>query len=286
MENGAAVEPEPDPFHMFVRERLRDSSQGKSAPDVSADGRYHDITLDSPQTQNASRNVQSKDACHGKAGGISQTPVDVSVNPFESHSKANPSYSAPTKKTDLFQTAPDNDTELFPEQEKDLFGGSSLKGHLDVLSPSSTNTFDPFPSPIARDLFQDFSSVNDPFCESGSTPDPLQNVSNGALDIFQRLPSDDSGGVLQTTSNATRAAPSPRSRSDKKWDPLSSHELLKASESPSAVKRKSDGPVGITLSTPQGTKHNILQPTPFSQARSLSASPGDSPSDTGHVSAA
>ncbi|XP_069564034.1 uncharacterized protein [Brachyistius frenatus] len=207
----------------------------------------------------------------------------------------NPFYTTAGKEADLFQ-APKSG-ELFHVEEnkqdsstkgKDLFGMSFMED-LDTFPSSSTNTIDPFPSPITRTLFQDVSSLEDPF---GPTPpkqhDPFQDVWSGTPDIFRPLPSQgNSRDVSETTpgDRTSKITYSTASLNDPS-ETLSSPDLFKKtlSRPPPAVPPKPfNRPHEIVLTTPRETKHDILQPTPFSRARNLSMSPGQSPSEMTHV---
>ncbi|XP_070785888.1 uncharacterized protein [Enoplosus armatus] len=224
-----------------------------------------------------------------KEDDLFRSPQPMMANPFNTSS---------TNEADLFQPVPTKSGELFtsnnqdPSTKEDPFG-MSFKERLDIFSSSSTNTVDPFPSPIARDLFQSVSSLDDPF---GTTPskqhNPFQDVSNGTpFGIFQSLPSKTNSNIFEITScnaasKATYSTPSLSSPSEMKVDMLSSPDLFKAppSESHPVVQPKtSDRPHDIVLTTPQGTKHDILQPSPFSRARNLSLSPRQSPAEMTHV---
>ncbi|XP_042257438.1 uncharacterized protein si:cabz01007807.1 isoform X4 [Thunnus maccoyii] len=328
MENGAKCsEPEKDLFQTLNHNPMQDLFQtSMSAQNASANGHYHDVTLNSPetnppQTQNLSKNVQSKDsdlfkgevenlfhavkgesshhAAHAKEVNLFDKSPSIFVDPFKSPSNkeddlfqspqcaaVNPFYSATTKETLLCQAVPTESGLVRPK--------SFSMNDRDVFSPSSTNTFDPFPSPITRDLFQDVSNLDDPF---GTTPskqyDPFKDDFNGTPDIFQPLPSNtvnnsDISKITpsNTASKATYSTPSLSSLSEINLDKLSSPDLFKAtpSEPLSAIQTKSSNmPHEIVLMTPQGTKHDILQPTPFSQARNLSVSPSQSPAEMTHM---
>ncbi|XP_023271108.1 uncharacterized protein LOC111661687 isoform X2 [Seriola lalandi dorsalis] len=212
-----------------------------------------------------------------------------------------PFYTSSTNEANLFQAVPPKSGDLFhvkkikqdpSTKENDLFGMSSQESR-DIFSSSSTSSVDPFPSPITRDLFQDISSLEDPF---GTTPsklyDPFQDVSNGTPDIFQPLLSKTNSRDIfemtpsNTASKPTYSMPSLNGSPELKMDLLSSRDLPEAKplESLPAVKPKSfNRPHDIVLTTPQGTKHDILQPTPFSQAVNLSVSPSHSPAEMTHV---
>ncbi|XP_054457233.1 uncharacterized protein si:cabz01007807.1 isoform X2 [Anoplopoma fimbria] len=234
----------------------------------------------------------------------------IFVDPFKSPSNkedelfpspqpetANPFYTASPKEADLSPAVPSGEisqqmeNKRDPFMREDLFGMSSFK---DVFSSSSTNAVDPFPSPITRDLFQDVSSLDDPF---GTTPsgqcDPFQDVSLGTPDIFKPLSSNtnsrDVFGMTSTNTapKATYSTPSINNTSDMKPDMLSPLDLFKAKTSesdPVTQPESSDRVHDIFLTTPHGTKHDILQPSPFSRARNLSMVHSKSPSEMTHVS--
>ncbi|XP_032400582.1 uncharacterized protein si:cabz01007807.1 isoform X1 [Etheostoma spectabile] len=227
-------------------------------------------------------------------------PSNMEDNLFQSPRPmmANPFYAATTKEVDLFQTVQTESGELFnirgnkqdPSTKKDVFGMSLWKENLDIFSCSSTNSVDPFPSPIARDLFQDLSSLDDPFSTTPSRQsDP---VLSGTPDLFLPFPSDTNGrdifGITysNTAFKASDCTPSLNSPSKIKLDTFSSPDPFKAtpSESHAAVHAKSfDRPNDIFLTTPEGTKSDILQQSPFSRARNMAMSSRQSPADMTHV---
>ncbi|XP_070849303.1 uncharacterized protein [Chaetodon trifascialis] len=294
------------------------------AQNTSANGHFRDGTLKSSDLlkpvptprHNFSKSLQSNSSDLFKDGGVSNLPdihqaehtkevnlfdqsPSVSVDPFTFPSNKeddlfqspqpklpNPFDTPATDEADLFKAGPTKSGDLFhirenkhdPSVSEDLFG-MSCKKDLDVFSPSSTSTVDPFPSPITRDLFQDLSSLDNPFRATPSKQyNPFQDVSNGTPDIFQPLPSKTNGGdIFEIT---------PSSGSEK-LDMVSSSDLFKAAppESlPTIQTRSSDKPHDIFLTTPQGTKHDILQPTPFTRARNLCVSSSQSPAGMTHAS--
>ncbi|KAM7377105.1 hypothetical protein PAMA_013741 [Pampus argenteus] len=290
VENGAKCsEPEKDLFKTLNNNHMQDLFQTSVlAQKASANGHhYHDITLNSPgvfettQTQNlsngsdlfkgevddifqAAKEDGSHHAAHAKEVNLFDKSPSIFVDPFKSPlnkeddlfqppqlTVGNPFYSAMSKETAFFQDVP---TESGPVRPK-----SSSMIDRDEFSLSSTSTFDPFPSPITRDLFQDSFSpmtLDDPF---GTTKqfDPFQDISDGTTNTFKPLP------------------PNTVNNSDVFKTP---------SESLSDIQTKSSNrPCEIALTTPQGTKHDILQATPFSQARNLSVSPSQSPAEMTHV---
>ncbi|XP_039996541.1 uncharacterized protein si:cabz01007807.1 isoform X2 [Xiphias gladius] len=257
------------------------------------------------------RAAKGEDLIHtarAKEANLIDKSPSIFVDPFKSPSNkedvlfqssqptvVNPFYSASTTEADLFQAVPTKRWELLDvkknKQDPSTKGyghfGTSSKENMDIFSSSSTNTVDPFPSPIARDLFQDISSLEDPF---GTTPskqhDPFQDFLNGTPDIFQPLPSKtNSRDIFETTfsntaSKAMYPTPSLNSPSESKLDMLSSPDLFRATPSESLP---SNRPQDIVLTTSKGTKHDILQPTPFSQASYLSVSPSQSSAEMTHV---
>ncbi|XP_042367815.1 uncharacterized protein si:cabz01007807.1 isoform X2 [Plectropomus leopardus] len=318
-ENGAELsEPPKDLFQTLTPNPMQGGLQTPSlAQDASASGHFVDITLNSPDlftTQNLSKTpdlfkdegVNPFRAAKGEdlfraarqANQLDESPsgfVDPFVSPLSKDDPfkspkpmmANSVDNATTK--DLFQALPTKNEELLHKENKndpfkeDPFGTSFSKQNLDEFSSSST--FDPFPSPLARNLFQDVSSLDDPF---GNTPsrqyNPFHDVSPETPDIFQPLPSKSNGmdifGITpnNTASKATYSTPLLNSPPEVKVDTLSLPDLFKAtpSESHPAIPPKlPDKPSDIFLTTPQETKH-ILEPTPFTRARNLSMLPSHS----------
>lgn len=279
---------------------------------------------DPAQLQNLSKTFRSKNndlfqipkeeelfhAGHAKEVNLFDESSSMYVNPFRSLSNKdddvfqspqptveNPFYTA-SSSDDLFQAAPTKSGELFPFQENNQDLSSKETDHvamfskedLDIFSSSSTNTVDPFPSPFRGDLFQDVSSLDDPF---GATPsklyDPFQDVSNGTSDIFQPLPSVTNINNIfakNTASKATYSTLSLSRPSEMKLDGQVSPDALKATtwESRTATQTESfNGLSDIVLTTPEGTAYDILQPTPFVRARNLAMSTKHSPAETFHV---
>ncbi|XP_072232300.1 uncharacterized protein [Leuresthes tenuis] len=285
------------------------------------------FSTDQTQTQNLSEPWQGKssdvlkveeDLFHtARGGGSVHTDWAKEVNPFDkSSSNFVDPFKSPLDQDDLFQTpqtvaadlfytptttelqnGPAKGDRLFPVREskqdtaakdKDLFGMSSMDS-LDIFSSSSTNTVDLFQSPLPRNLFQDVSSLDDPFSPTPSKPHDhlFRDVPDGTPDLFQPRPSEtkqsrDTFEVIPF--KTTFFPPSVDSPSQMKLDVPTSTDPLKKSKSPPAIPPKpSHRPQGIVLTTPQGSKHDILQPTPFIQASGLSASPSQSPADMDHV---
>lgn len=114
------------------------------------------------------------------------------------------------------------------------------------LSGSDLDVFSPssnFSSSIVKELFGD----------GGSTSDLFHPEAPDGRDVFGSLP----------RSGLTKSTPD-----------LSEQTFQSA---------YSDGPRDVVLTTPQGSKHGILRPTPFSQAQKLSASSDSSPTESNHV---
>ncbi|XP_062239430.1 uncharacterized protein si:cabz01007807.1 isoform X2 [Platichthys flesus] len=283
-------EPQNDLFPTFAPSRV-DNLPLTLTRKESTDGHHHDETFNSPdlfnvnlQTQNVSRASEgggclqaAEGAARAEEKNLFEKPPQIYVPDLLKSSQpraGNPFYTGSTDGADLF---PSQSGELLHTSHKpdpstkhfDLFN-SSNKENRDVFS--STNTFDPFSSPVERNLFQDVFSLDDPF---GTTPskqgDPFQEVSNGTPDLFSPLPSSSSTGFSPHPLSST---------SEMKPDMLSSPDLFRATPSdslPAIQPASSSRSHDIVLTTPQGTKHSILHPTPFSQARGLS--PGPDPAE-------
>lgn len=295
----------------------------RSAPSHNATvNGFHDVTLNSPnlfkatpaQAQNLSKSFPSRssDLFKGEEDDLFQAdkkedlfetawakkadpfdkPASTFVDPFTSPlnkeddlfqtQPPQPFYTAPTKETDLFQ-ADSTKKDKQDTKEKELVG-LSFKENLSAFSTSSTNSVDPFASPIAKDLFQDVSSLDDPF---GSTPftkyDPFQDVSSGTPDIFQRLPSQRRASKNIASDSSYSSVNSPSELKLDMPDASSSHVFKKSKAPPPVPPKPFQKPQEITLTTPRGTKHDILQPTPIIQSGDLSDSPGQSPSRMSNV---
>ncbi|XP_031706499.1 uncharacterized protein LOC116385310 isoform X2 [Anarrhichthys ocellatus] len=321
VENGAELPK--DPFETVTPNLMQDPFQTLAlAQNISTNGYFHDITLNSPdlfkpmpaQTQNPPKSSdpfmiydEGVDLQAAKGEDVLHAERTRGVNLFDKSpsilsNKENELFQPPQpettnafsadwpKEADLSRAVPSGEDEQNPFMKEDIFGMSSFK---DVFSSSSTNTVDPFPSPITRDLFQDVSSLDDPF---GTTPsrlyDPFQDVSPGTPDIFKPLPPEtDSRDIFGITSRNTApkaafSTPLMGSPSDMNPDVPSPLDLFKVNlESHPAIQAKpSDRPRDIVLTTPRGTEHDILQPSPFSRARNLSMLHSQSPAEMTHVS--
>ncbi|KAM9718094.1 uncharacterized protein ACNS7B_021525 isoform 1-T1 [Menidia menidia] len=253
------------------------AAEGKdSAPTVWANG---ESLFDEPTTNfiDPFKSPLDKD-------DLFQSPQTVATNPFY----------VPTREADLYLNSAVKGDELFspmgskgdaseeaPTADDDLFGMSS-KENLDPFSNSSTNTVNMIQSPLSRDLFQNVSTLEDPFSPTPTKPSGL--LQNGTADIFRRRPSyakqrGELSGV--TPSKALFSTPSSYSPSETKLDfPVSADALRQSKPPPPPVPPKpSLRPQEVVLTTPQGSKHSILQPTPFVQASSPPASPSQPQAD-------
>lgn len=237
---------------------------------TSTNGYFHDTPLNSPDLFGADPFKNEVDLFQAAKGGDLFSPAwdkevssahqssGVFVDPFKSPSHmedgvfespqimgANPFYPNGQLK--------ENKKDLFTKE--DMFG-MVAKENLDIFSSSSLNSVDPFPSPLRRDLFQDISSSDDPFGSSSKQNNLFSEVPNGTPDIFQPRLSRTSPKFLQAAPSESFSATPPEFY---------------------------NGPRDVVLTTPEGTKHEILQPTPFTRARNRAMLPMHSPSDMSHV---
>ncbi|MEQ2255120.1 hypothetical protein ILYODFUR_010437 [Ilyodon furcidens] len=196
------------------------------------------------------------------------SPQTVTPSPFyETASEA-----------DLFSNKGKEHFHVNKHQQGDFITGSDLSGKsfeekFDPFS-SSTHTVDPFPSPLARNSFN-VSSLDDPFSPTPSKQyDHLQDVFssvNEGKDIFEITPS-----------KTTFSPPSTNSPSEFKLDTPIDLFKKRPPKIPPVVPPKPPNQSRDLLTTPQGSKEDILWSTPFSQASSLSSSPSFS-ADMNHV---
>lgn len=208
--------------------------------------------------------------CLEKRNLFDTPPSDTDLSTPASHKE--PLHSSRSAVTEPLQRAPIKAADLFSNEspmKDDLFGRSDAK---DVFA-SPANTGNPFSRPAAGDLFQDFTNV-DPFDSPLSKQDDdFKRFSSGAPDIFQPLSSKAERRDLfetprsSTSSTLPYATPSsfvvsPDSTVDTTW---SSPGFLEEHQSLAPTAERPD----VVLTTPQGTKKSILQPTPFTRARNL-----------------
>ncbi|XP_067087937.1 uncharacterized protein [Osmerus mordax] len=212
------------------------------------------------------------------------TPAFSTKEPFQPSS---------VEEKDLFRASPITPQDVFhtpSDKAEDSFYGFPSKME-DPFQSTFTKGEDLFQSPahFTEDPFQKRSTnVPDPFPASPfESSDPFSTPSTQTPDIFHTAPSK-TQGFFQVTPDAKvgQNTPSFQTPSEKSSDVFSSsektHHLFKLPASdpqPSVHPALLDKPYDITLTTPDGTKHDIAQPTPTSlkhgtlQARSLSPMP-------------
>lgn len=210
----------------------------------------HSVSPDSPdffKLASVGAENSSKSAVPFKDGGVR------SSNPFDAPPKtfADP-FTSPSGEGGLFPSPHPVVTNPFL---KAAASEAALKTAEDAFSPLSAHTPESFPRTVTRDLLQDFSASEEPSSDTRSSwYNPFTAVPNGTLDIFKPPPED-----LPSRPHPAPTLSSPPERSD------------------------ADKPPKVVLATPQGSKHNILQATPFMQARSLSASSDQSSPELARV---
>lgn len=204
--------------------------------------------------------------CLEKRNLFDTPPSDTDLSTPASHKE--PLHSSRSAVTNPLQRAPIKAADLFSNE-------SPMKDDLEAkdVFASPANTGNPFSSPAAGDSFQDFTNV-DPFDSPLSKQDDdFKRFSSGAPDIFQPLSTKaESRDLFETprssaSSTLAYATPSsfmvsPHSTVDTTW---SSPGFLEGHQSLAPTAERPD----VVLTTPQGTKKSILQPTPFTRARNL-----------------
>ncbi|XP_061620176.1 uncharacterized protein LOC133472809 isoform X2 [Phyllopteryx taeniolatus] len=250
----AVSEAEKDLFQAFSLNHVSDSYL--TTPSGSASGQYHSINLNSPEnnTKNPFKNLQSK----------SSSMQDLLRASSDDFSLKTPSGKLLDNHRSVFTDPlqPSSNTDLFGSSKAPFYSASTTESHLfqtnggnfsyddklasSRLSGSDVDVFSPssdVPSPIVKELFRD----------GGSTTDLFGAKAANSKDFFRTLPGS---GLAKSTSDLSESAV--------QW-------------------KYFDAPRDVVLTTPQGSKHGILQPTPFSQARKLSKSPDSSPTELAHV---
>ncbi|KAM4611619.1 uncharacterized protein ACJ7VT_012293 [Polymixia lowei] len=235
-----------------------------------------------------------------KGEDLFQSPRSKEGNPFHTPS---------TKEVDLFQALSKRGGDLFQAPlTNDPFDTPSM-GKGDIFSSSFTKTDDPFMSSYTKNQFQHSPNTSEP---SQNTPlkayDLFQGPSNGTSDIFPPIPLKTQNGYSpfpaanssdifnippsNTPSTTTYSVSSFNSTTETKSDIFSPFSVEKSpdpfqatpSEPHPAIHPNSSGrPRDIIFTTPLGSKHDILQPTPFSLARNLASSPSQTPTETTHA---
>lgn len=226
---------------------------------------------------------EGKGTCLEKKNLFDTPPSDTDISTSASHKEppqpsrlalTNPFHRAPTKAADLLS----NDSPL----KDDLFIRPDVK---DIFA-SPVNAGNPFSSPSV--FTKDFTN-GDPFDSPLPKQDnDFQRSSNEAPDIFHPLPLKSD---LFETPRGSASSTLPHSTSSLKVSPdltmgttWSSPGFLEEDQfsTPTTTELLSEKPE-VVLTTPQGTKKNILQPTPFTRARNLRVSSSRSPPVMTHV---
>ncbi|XP_068163701.1 uncharacterized protein [Antennarius striatus] len=230
-------------------------------------------------------------------------PVNGLVDPFKSPSNEEDDlflsprppagrFDAAVNTPELFQAVPTKSENAFhSKNNKESLLDVSYENHL--FSPSR-KTSDSIPSPVTRDLFPDFSSLDDPLATTPSKHDLPPFPSNGTRDLVRTLPSRN---TTQDMFNATSSNPDPgfsksslngtsEMKSDKNPNSQDLFEVTTSESRPTSRPQTSfasfdDDDDATTSQEPTG---DGLQPTPFTRARNLCVSTGQSPSDMTHVS--
>lgn len=197
-----------------------------------------------------------------------ESPSNTGYDLFQSPQAApvNPFYTSDAQKDNGFEADPNEDffkTKEFQSKEKQLLR-STLKENVDMFPSTSTNPDDMFPSPLSRNLFQDFSS-DEPLNHTPSKPQSLQR--DALDDIFLPYPSEDKEN-RNTFATASSEGPSPLTHSITRVPPP-----LPKKVPPPLLPKPLQRPNKLVLTTPQGTKLDVLKSTPLLQPRSLSPSP-------------
>ncbi|XP_036001876.1 histone-lysine N-methyltransferase SETD1B isoform X2 [Fundulus heteroclitus] len=258
----------------------------------TTNGDFHDTAL---KNTNSAQSHNFSEVRQTTGSGILTDDVDAifrlpskekDLSSFAQTVTPNPFSPSAAPEADLFSN---EGNELFhvngtrkeaPSADDDDLSGKSVKEKFDLFSSLSTSTVDPFPSPLLRSPFN-VSSLEDPFGPTPSKQYDFQEVFSSpreGKDIFETTPS-----------NATFSTPSINGPSKFNFDtPASSDPVKKTppkvpSRLPPVIPPKPPNKPRDLLTTPQGSKQNILCATPFSQANSLSSSPSFSPADMDHV---
>lgn len=215
----------------------------------------HSVSLNSPDVfKLASAGAESSSS---KSAVLFKDRGARSSNPFHAPPKtfANP-FTSPPGEDGPFLSPHPLGTNPFHEAaaseaaiKQDLFSTSFLTAE-DMFSPLCAHTPVPFTRTVTRDLIQDFSGSEEPSSHTPSSRyNPFTAVPNGTPDIFKPLP----------------------------------EELLSGSRPAPTLSSPPEKPPKIVLATPKGSKHDILQASPFIQARSLSASSDQSSPELARV---
>ncbi|XP_077356287.1 uncharacterized protein LOC144003671 isoform X2 [Festucalex cinctus] len=255
-ENGVTVSEAPnDLFHTSsLNNELGSFLTSQSG---SASGQFRNVTLSSPDDtpDNLFKTLHSKRSSmqdlledfslQAPSGKVLEKPRSVVADPLwpSSNGEDDPYGSTKDPAGNPFYSA--STTASHSLQTNGTKFSYDDKLTYSGLSGSDGDVFSPSSnasSPIAKELFRDGVSASDHFSEK--TPN--------SKDVFGTLAQS---GLARSTSDISE------------WTVQTMY---------------SDAPHDIVLTTPQGSKHGILQPTPFSQARNLRVSPDSSPTELNH----
>ncbi|KAJ0006642.1 hypothetical protein NQD34_013915 [Periophthalmus magnuspinnatus] len=255
----------------------------KPAPDISQKSKLSpellDVTLDSPDlfrtTQTSALLNGNKSEMEDLFAAARSKEVNESFDGADSLFQPKSSAKAFYTEHSSNNNEKGNQSPAFV-QTNDLFTANS-NDKLDLFSPfSSSSSVDPFPSDVTRDI--DFSKFDDPFADSPlKLSDPFQDASLDASDVFSPV-SPKTNGIVDAFKVAPSRPKPPRPAPPRPAPPRPAPPV----RSPKATAPSSDKPKEIVLTTPKGSQHSILQPTPLIQANSQCTSPNQSPTLT-HV---
>ncbi|XP_061665095.1 uncharacterized protein si:cabz01007807.1 isoform X2 [Syngnathoides biaculeatus] len=258
LEDGKAAvsEAQQDLVQAFSLNHVSDSYP--TSQSGSASGQYHSINLNSPEnnTENLFKNLHSKSSSMQDL--LRDSPDDFSLKTSSGQllEKDHSVFMDPLR--------PSSNVEenLFGSSKAPFYSASTTESHLfqanggnfphdkkpgySGLSGSDVDVFSPssdVSSPIVKELFRDSGSTSDLFGAKAANSKYIPGTLYGS-------------GLAKSTSDLSESA---------------------------AQSMYFDTPRDIVLTTPQGSKHGILQPTPFSLARNLSKSPDSSPTDLTHM---
>lgn len=197
----------------------------------------------------------------------SDTDISTSASNKEpvEHSRLalmNPFHRAPTTAADFFsKDSPVKD---------DLF----IKPDVKNIFTSPGNAGNPFPSPVTSAFTKDYTNV-DPF------DSPLSKQEKD----FERF-SDETSPIFQPnlfeTPRSSEFSPLPYNARSVEVSPGFPEEYQSHQVTPTTSKSLAEKPE-VILTTPQGTKQKIMQPTPFTRARNWRIPSSQSPPGMTHV---
>lgn len=265
----------------------------KTTPDIfQKSPSFHNVTLDMPDIF---QTAQSSASHNGHTSDIKAGDVFVGTEElFTASKEVNTSFKAAdtlfpksVPNTNPFYNSTTNDSasiktyDTFNKENQspafvktnDIFSAAS-NDKYDIFSTSAagSDSADPLPNPVTRNI--DFSSIEDPFADSPlQLSDPFQGASLDTFDGFKPILAKAEGG-----NGGAKIVP-PRPTPPKPKPPRPSPPARVPKVAAPTVKK----PEEIVLTSPEGSQHSILQPSPLIQAQSQSVSPSQSPKLT-HVS--